>query len=117
MTCPHLEETSALFDGRDIDRTHSNSCEECRAFLADAAALRESLRAVIPSVERGTWAGGAAVTRIVPRPLRSLATLGMTVALCVVLFLFLRPDKAEDTGPFAGLDGGGRAVVTVKDAR
>jgi hypothetical protein len=33
---------------------------------------------VIPSVERGTWAGGARRTCLLPRPPRSLATLGMT---------------------------------------
>ena len=55
MSCPYLEETSALFDGRvecgkEGQRqlalphsTHAHSCAECRAFLADAAVLRENL--------------------------------------------------------------------------
>ena len=116
MSCPHLEETSALFDGRAVDRSHADSCDECRAFLADAAQLRESLAApVIPSVERGTWAGGARTTSF--RPPRSLATLGLTVVLALVLFFFLRHEPVEDTGPFAGLDGGGRAAIAVKDVR
>lgn len=103
MTCPHLEDTSALFDGRPIDRTHAGSCEECRAFLADAAALRESLREVTFDVEPRR-------RRIAP----ILVPAALVLALLATLFLRTEP---EDTGPFAGLDGGGRAVITVKDAR
>jgi hypothetical protein len=36
--------------------------------------------------------------------------------LGLVLFFFLRGAPPDD-GPFAGLDGGGRAVIAVKDAR
>lgn len=98
MTCPHLEETSALFDGAAIDRTHSDACEECQAFLRDAAQLRESLRHVTFEPKRRS------VMMLVPA----------AIVLCLVLFLLLRPQKSEDDGPFAGLDGGGRAVIVVK---
>lgn len=102
MTCPHLEETSALFDGRAIDRTHAGSCGECRAFLADAAQLRESLREV-------TFA----------TPHRRIAPILVPIALMlsIVIALLLHIERADDAGPFAGLDGGGRAVIAVKDAR
>ena len=102
MTCPHLEETSALFDGRSIDRTHADSCDECRAFLADAAQLREALREV-------TFA----------TPRRRIAPILVPIALmlCIVVVFFLRSERNDDTGAFAGLDGGGRAVIAVKDAR
>src|SRR5689334_17339050 len=82
MTCPHLEETSALFDGRDIDRTHADSCDECRAFLADAAQLREAL---------------GEVTFAAPR--RRVAPILVPVALmlCLVLIFFLRTNHTEDT--------------------
>ncbi len=105
MTCPHLEETSALFDrwtgGREIDRTHADSCDECSAFLVDAAQLRESLREV-------TFA----------TPRRRLLPILVPIALmiCVVIAL-LRDEHVGDNGPFAGLDGGGRAVIAVKDAQ
>ncbi len=106
MTCPHLEETSALFDqmtgGRPIDGTHAGSCDECRAFLADAAQLREALREVTFTAPR---------RRIAP------ILVPAALVLCLVLAFFLRTDEPEDDGPFAGLDGGGRAVITVKDAR
>ena len=98
MTCPRLEETSALFDGADIDRTHADACEECQAFLRDAARLRESLRDVTFETKR--------------RPVMLLVPAA--IVLCLVLFLLLRPAKIEDDGPFAGLDGGGRAVIVVK---
>jgi predicted anti-sigma-YlaC factor YlaD len=102
MTCPHLEETSALFDGRPIDRAHADSCEECRAFLADAAQLRESLQGV-------TFA----------TPRRRLAPILVPAALvlAVIAALLFRNDAAEERGPFAGLDGGGRAVIAVKDSK
>lgn len=103
MTCPHLEETSALFDGRAIDRTHADSCDECRAFLSDAARLREAMRNV-------TFATTPR-RRIAPVLVPAALVLGLIAAI------FLRPDRPEDTGPFAGLDGGGRAVIAVKDAR
>jgi len=104
MTCPHLEDTSAIFDGREIDRTHADSCDACRAFLADAAALREQL--VILSNAKD------------PLPRRRIATILVPAALvlCLIAILLLRTER-EDNGPFAGLDGGGRAVITVKDAR
>ena len=103
MTCPHLEDTSALFDGRPIDRAHADSCEECRAFLADAASLREAMRDV-------TFATA-------PRTRIARILVPATLMLCLALFLFFRNDATEEAGPFAGLDGGGRAVITVKDAR
>ncbi|HEX6083612.1 MAG TPA: hypothetical protein VF266_03745 [Thermoanaerobaculia bacterium] len=98
MTCPHLEETSALFDGAAIDRTHADACGECQAFLRDAAQLRESLRVVTFETRR----------RYVP------LLVPAAIVLCLVLFLMLRPEKIEDDGPFAGLDGGERAVIVVK---
>ena len=102
MTCPHLEETSALFDGRAIDRAHADACDECQAFLADAAALRESLQDVTFDVE----------------PRRRLLPILVPAALvlCFALFFVLRETPRND-GAFAGLDGGGRAVIAVKDAR
>ncbi len=103
MTCPHLEETSALFDGRPIDRTHADSCDECRAFLSDAAQLREAMRDV-------TFAA-APRRRIAP------VLVPAALVLCLIAAIFLRPEKPEDTGPFAGLDGGGRTVIAVKDVR
>lgn len=102
MTCPYLEETSALFDRQAIDRTHADSCDECRTFLADAARLRESLREV-------TFA--TSPRRIVP------ILVPAALVLCLLVALFLRTGKPADDGPFAGLDGGGRAVISVKDAR
>lgn len=104
MTCPHLEETSALFDGRAIDRTHADSCDECRAFLSDAAQLREAMRDM-------TFATSPRRRRIAPVLVPAALVLGLIAAI------FLRPDRPEDAGPFAGLDGGGRAVIAVKDAR
>lgn len=102
MTCPHLEDTSALFDGHEIDRTHADSCEECRVFLADAARLRESMRTITFTTQR---------RRIVP------ILVPAALLLCIVAAIFFRRDKPEDGGPFAGLDGGGRAVIAVKDVR
>jgi hypothetical protein len=103
MTCPHLEETSALFDGADVDCTHADACDECRAFLADAAQLRESLRgATFDAAPRRRF-----VSLLVPA----------IIVLCVVLFFIVRPRRTEDAGPFAGLDGGGRAVIVVKESR
>ncbi len=102
MTCPHLEETSELFDGRAIDRTHAASCDECRAFLADAAQLRESLREV---------------TFATPRRRLAPILVPVTLVLCIIVALLLRNQRNETTGPFAGLDGGGRAVIAVKDAQ
>ena len=98
MTCPHLEETSALFDGAAVDRTHADACHECQAFLRDAAQLRDSLRDVTFETKR----------RYVP------VLVPAAIVLCLVLFLLLRPEQIEDEGPFAGLDGGGRAVIVVK---
>ena len=98
MTCPHLEETSALFDGASADRSHADACDECRAFLRDAALLRDSLRHVTFETKR----------RYVP------VLVPAAIVLCLVLFLWLRPEQVEDDGPFAGLDGGGRAVIVVK---
>jgi hypothetical protein len=105
MTCPHLEETSALFDGAHDDRTHADSCAECRAFLADAALLCDSLADLSQAPA--------------PQPKRRVGPILVPAAvlLCIVLFLILRPAKIEESGPFAGLDGGGRAVISVKDAR
>lgn len=103
MTCPQLEETSALFDGAAIDRTHADSCDECRAFLGDAAQLRESLRGMTFDVA--------------PRRRLVLLLVPAIVVLCVVVFFLVRPRRTEDAGPFAGLDGGGRAVITVKESR
>lgn len=102
MTCPHLEETSALFDRQAIDRTHADACDECRAFLADAAQLRETLREVTFATPR---------RRIAP------ILVPAALVLCLIAALVLRNDHAEESGPFAGLDGGGRAVISVKDAR
>ena len=102
MTCPHLEETSALFDGRAIDRSHADSCDECRAFLADAAQLREALSEVTFATSH---------RRIAP------ILVPVALMLCLVLVFFLRTERTEESGPFAGLDGGGRAVIAVKDAR
>ena len=104
MTCPHLEETSALFDGATNDRTHADQCAECTAFLADAAQLRDSLRSFVPA----------------PSPRRTPARRhvfagAFILALCVILVLVFRPEKAETDSPFAGLDGGGRATITVKE--
>ena len=81
MTCPHLEETSALFDGRAIDRAHADACDECQAFLADAAALRESLQDVKFDVE----------------PRRRLLPILVPAALvlCFVLFFALRETHSD----------------------
>ena len=103
MTCPHLEETSALFDGRPVDRAHAGACPECRAFLADAAHLRESMRTLtFPEAPR---------RRLAPILVPAALVLGIVAAF------FLRPDPSAETGPLAGLDGGGRAVISVKDVR
>jgi hypothetical protein len=96
MTCPHLEETSARFDGASVDGSHT--CDECRAFLRDAAELRQSLRGLTFEPRRRF------LSILVPA----------AIVLCLVLFLLLHPGRSEDDGPFAGLDGGGRAVITVK---
>jgi hypothetical protein len=100
MTCPRLEETSRSFDDPAADRTHADACDECRAFLRDAALLRDILRR--PGYE--------------PAPRRRFAPVLVPAAivLCLVLFLVFRPKPAEDDSPFAGLDGGGRAVIAVK---
>lgn len=100
MTCPHLLETSASFDDPAADLTHADTCDECRAFLRDAARLRDMIRR--PGYE--------------PAPRRRFAPLLVPAAivLVLVLFLLLRPKPVEDDGPFAGLDGGGRAVIVVK---
>lgn len=103
MSCPHLAETSALFDGAAIDRTHADACDECRAFLADAAQLRASLRGMTFSAE--------------PRHRRALLLVPAALVLAVVLLLVFRPRSTEEGGPFAGLDGGGRAVIAVRSAR
>jgi hypothetical protein len=103
MTCPHLEQTSAHFDGAGGDRTHIDACEECRAFLVDAARLRQSLRDV-------TFVA-ASRRRLVPVLVPAL------VILALVLFLVLRPRPVADGSVFAGYDGGGRAVIEVKEAR
>jgi hypothetical protein len=103
MTCPNLEQTSAHFDGADGDRSHIDACEECRAFLADAALLRQSLRDVLFVA--------APRRRLVPVLVPAL------VVLALVLFLVLRPRPVDDGGAFAGYDGGGRAVIAVRDAR
>ena len=111
MTCPHLEETSSLFDGRAIDRAHADSCDECRAFLADAAQLRDAL---------------SEVTFAAPR--RRIAPILVPIALmlCIVVgfllgqrrtWLQLAPPGGGRAEVFEGLDGGGRAVIAVKDAR
>jgi hypothetical protein len=99
MTCPHLEETSASFDDPAFDRTHADECAECRAFLADAAQLRELLGHVTYEPRR----------RVLP----ILVPAG--IVLFLVIFLLLRPKPVEDSGPFAGLDGGGRATIVVKE--
>ena len=96
MTCPHLEETSARFDGASVDGSHT--CDQCRAFLRDAAQLRESLRGLTFEPRR----------RFLP------ILVPAAIVLCLALFLLLRPKSLDDDSPFAGLDGGGRAVITVK---
>lgn len=98
MSCPHLEETSAWFDGAGGAVAHD--CDECRAFLEDAAALRRSLR--------GMTFDAAPRRRFAP------VLVPAALLLCVVLFLALRPERVEHEGAFAGLDGGGRAVIRVK---
>lgn len=96
MTCPHLERTSAAFDGEAA----AHDCAECRAFLADAARLREELRGV-------TFA-------VAPKRRMRAILVPAAIVLSLLLFLVLRPQK-QDSGPFAGLDGGGRAAITVKE--
>jgi hypothetical protein len=51
-------------------------------------------------------------------PRRRIAPILVPAALvlCLIAIVLLRTDRG-DTGPFAGLDGGERAVITVKDAR
>ena len=59
-------------------------------------ALTRISHAVIPSVERGTWAGGARCACLPPRPPRSLATLGMTACQAIPS----RCEKCRLTMPF-----------------
>lgn len=103
MTCAHLEETSAMFD-READRgAHADACSECRAFLRDAGRLRGALRTLTFEEPRRR----ALVPVLVPAAL----------LLAVVLLFILRPAREDASSPFAGLDGGGRATITVREAR
>lgn len=115
MTCPHLEETSALFDGHahEAARIHADGCAECTAFLADAASMRASLRdaAVLHLLP-------AAPLPAPPRRRARFAVPAFAIAAIVLVILWIarpRPDLDAD-GVFAGLDGGGRATITVKEA-
>ncbi|HVG23904.1 MAG TPA: hypothetical protein VND45_07100 [Thermoanaerobaculia bacterium] len=96
MNCPHLEETSARFDGEAIA---AHECDECRAFVADAARLRSSLRSMTFDTS--------------PRRRFAAVLVPATLVLGLVLFLVLRREARQE-GAFAGLDGGGRAAITVK---
>jgi hypothetical protein len=104
MHCPHLEETSALFDGQagGAARIHANDCAECTAFLTDAVQLRASFREA----------------SVLPPPVRPRNHLvpAFALAMTVITILWIaRPRPRIDTGVFAGLDGGGRATITVKE--
>jgi hypothetical protein len=116
MHCPHLEETSALFDGQADERAHmhADACAECTAFLNDAASLRASFR------EWSSREGSdPAFWGLTPPPVRPrLAIPALALAAIVIAILWLaRPRPRVDTGVFAGLDGGGRATITVKEVR
>lgn len=103
MSCPHLEQTSAIFDGAAIDDGHT--CDECRAFAADAT----ELRAVMLRHRDATFAAA-------PRRRRALWLVPAAALLAIVIaFVTLRAPAPAESGPFAGLDAGKRAVITVKD--
>jgi hypothetical protein len=104
MHCPHLEETSALFDGQANEgaRIHANGCAECTAFLNDATTLRASFRE------------GSTPPPVRQRPRHAIPAFALAATIIAVLW-FARPRPRADTGVFAGLDGGGRATITVKE--
>lgn len=109
MSCPHLERTSALFDGLDDAeaRAHAETCAECRAFLDDATHLRASLRSLeIPDIPARVpfWRRRIAI----PVP------LFLAIFTLVVWSLWPRDPRADAAGTFAGLDGGGRATISVR---
>jgi hypothetical protein len=111
MSCPHLERTSALFDGVDDDeaRAHADTCAECRAFLDDAAHLRNSLRSLeIPELNAPArvpfWRRRIAI----PVP------VFLAILTIVVWSLWPRDPRSDAAGAFAGLDGGGRAAISVR---
>jgi hypothetical protein len=111
--CPHLEETSALFDGQagEHARLHANDCAECAAFLTDAAHLRAYFR---EGSDPAVW--GLTPPPVRPRPGRHLAIPAFALAMMVIAILWLaRPRPRVDAGVFAGLDGGGRATIIVKE--
>lgn len=107
MSCPHLERTSALFDGAgDAEaRAHAQSCAECRAFLDDAAHLRASLRSLeIPDAPVPLWRRRIAI----PVP------VFLAIVAIVIWSLWPRDPRADAAGAFAGLDGGERAQISVR---
>lgn len=112
MSCPHLERTSALFDGVDAfsqaeARAHAETCAECRAFLDDATHLRDSLRSLeIPDMPARVpfWRRRIAI----PVP------LFLAIVTLVVWSLWPRDARTDAAGAFAGLDGGGRAAIAVR---
>ena len=113
MHCPHLEETSALFDGQAGERAriHADACAECTAFLNDATHLRASFR---EGSAPAFW--GRTPTPVRPRRRTRLAIPAFALAMMVLAILWIaRPRPRADTGVFAGLDGGGRATITVKE--
>lgn len=102
MTCPHLEHTSAVFDGATTDDGHT--CDECRAFVADATALREVMARHRDATfeparrKRHAW----------------LLVPAAAVVAAVIAVVTLRTSSSDERGPFAGLDPGKRAVIYVK---
>ncbi|MBV8517956.1 MAG: zf-HC2 domain-containing protein [Acidobacteria bacterium] len=113
MTCPRLEETSALFDGALGDdaaaaaRAHVDGCAECRAFDAHMRRVRDALRepvafAAAPA-PRALWRRRIAI----PLPVALLL-----FALLVALLLPRR--AARETGAFDGFDAGRAPVVVVR---
>ena len=122
MSCPHLEETSALFDDAlDVDdaaraRTHLASCGECGALHRDLLRLRADLQDARRATDRVPMPTDARRPRSLPlrislafNVLLLLALLGLGVAQQRRL-----ADAARDGGVFAGLDAGARPVVHVR---
>ncbi|HEX7831779.1 MAG TPA: hypothetical protein VF787_19140 [Thermoanaerobaculia bacterium] len=103
MSCPRLEQTSAIFDGAAIDDGHIATCDECRAFVADASALRD----VMVRQRDATF-------DVAPRRRRALWLVPAAAVLAIVIAFVTLRSPSNDTGAFAGFDPGKRAVITVK---
>jgi anti-sigma factor RsiW len=112
MSCPQLEETSALFDDAlDADaarvaRVHVERCAECSAFATHMQRARDVLREP------------AFLQRDAPRPLwRRRIAVPVPLALLLlaaVVWLALPRRAARSGGAFDGFDAGRAPVVSVR---